>query len=56
MIGDIVGGSDKFIEGEDDGTVPSLNEPRGNGKILVMRPLPGSQLRVFCHDRPGWST
>jgi hypothetical protein len=49
MIGDVVGGADEIIEGENQRPVTRMDDPRRNRKILVAMGLPRSQLARSRH-------
>ena len=50
VVGDVVGGADEVVEGQNQRAVTRMNDPRRDGKILVAVGLSGSQVARAGHQ------
>jgi hypothetical protein len=50
MIGDVVGGADEIVEGQDRLAVARRNEKGGDREILIPVALAGPQIAGVVHD------
>ena len=51
MVGDVIGGSYKIVEGENQGPVARANDPRRDREIFVAVSLAGSQFARGVHQK-----